>query len=141
MKRTDLAYVAGIVDGEGCISIAHNTRPGHKYPSFELRVTVTSTDLWLCQMLRMGFAGRIASKSLETSRRLPCWYWSIERAHAAEFLKLILPYLHIKKPQAELAIQFQEARGQHTTRYSEERRAVAEAEMLMLQAMKHNKTS
>jgi len=141
MKRTDLAYVAGIVDGEGCIDITHRTRPGHNFPDFVLRVNVVSTDLWLCQMLKMGFGGRVGIKSEGTAHRMPCWYWVVERKHAADFLKLIIPYMHLKKPQAELGIKFQNARGQHATRHSDERRAVAEAQRIMLQAMKRNKVS
>lgn len=136
MKRADLAYVAGIVDGEGCIDITHRTRRGHNYPDFVLRVQVSNTEIWLLQMLKMGFGGRIQKYSDRKSNQRPCWKWVIERVHAAEFLKLILPYLHLKKPQAELGIQFQGARGQHATRHSEERRAVAEAQRIVLQSMK-----
>ncbi len=141
MKRTDLAYVAGIVDGEGCIDITRRTRPGHKYSDFALRVTVTSTDLWLCQMLQMGFGGKVSERSKLRITRNRTWDWRVERAHAGRFLELILPYLHLKRPQAELGIKFQDARGQHTTRHSEERRAIAEAERLLLQHMKHNKAN
>ena len=141
MKRTDLAYVAGIVDGEGCIDIHHRTRPGHKYTEFTLRVAVTSTDLWLLQMLKMGFGGAIQERKRYSLHRKPCWNWVITRKQAGEFLELILPYLHLKKPQAELGIKFQSARGQYATRHSEGRRAVAEAQRIMLQSMKRNKVS
>ena len=141
MELTDLAYVAGIVDGEGCIDITHRTRPGHKYPDFVLRVTVTSTDLWLCQMLKIGFGGKVSERSKLRITRQRTWDWHIERGHAGDFLKLILPYLHLKKPQAEVGIKFQNARGRHATRHSDERRAVAEAQRIVLQTMKHNKVN
>lgn len=141
MKRTDLAYVAGIVDGEGCIDIHHRIRPGHNYAELVMRVSVTSTDLWLCHMLKMGFGGKVSERSGLPSTRKRTFDWKIERNSAADFLKLILPYMHLKGPQAELAIQFQSQRGQHATRHSEERRAVAEAQRIMLQEMKHNKLS
>ncbi len=42
-KKTDLAYAAGIIDGEGNIGIYANTsRNG--YPVYRMRVRVTNTD-------------------------------------------------------------------------------------------------
>lgn len=139
MKRTDLAYVAGIVDGEGCIDIHGRNRPGHKYSHMSLRVTVVSTDQWLCQMLKFRFSGNVRERTVDKTHRLPLWDWCLEGKRAKDFLELILPYLHLKKPQAELGIKFQDAKGQNATRHSEERRAIAEAQRIMLQSMKHNK--
>jgi len=139
MKRTDLAYVAGIIDGEGCIDISVRNRPGHKYPDMTLRVTVVSTDLWLCEMLRFGFGGNARQRVPERGHRLPQWDWRIERGKARDFLKLILPFLHLKKPQAELAITFQEAKGRSTRGLSEKERAVEEAQRILMQDMKRDK--
>ena len=139
MKRTDLAYVAGIVDGEGCIDIVSRNRPGHKSPDSTLRVTVVSTDQWLCQMLRFGFSGAVRERKVDKSRQMRQWDWRIERGKARDFLKLILPYLHLKKPQAELGIKFQEAKGRSTHGLTDNERAVEEAQKILLQTMKRNK--
>jgi hypothetical protein len=48
------------------------------------------------------------------------------------FLEVILPYLRLKKPQAELAIQFgkaRTARGKHKT---DEQLAVEEAQLMLM---------
>ena len=140
MKRTDLAYVAGIIDGEGCIDITARNRPGHRYTDMALRVTVVSTDLWLCQMLRFGFGGNVNQRLVRETSRLPQWDWRIERGKARDFLTLILPYLHLKKPQAELGIQFQNAKGRSTRGKTDKDRAVEEAQRIVLQAMKKNKS-
>ncbi len=38
------------------------------------------------------------------------WRWVAHGEGGAQFLELILPYLKLKRPQAELAIQFQNAK-------------------------------
>lgn len=138
MKRTDLAYVAGIIDGEGCIDVNRRNRPSHKYPDTSLRVTVVSTDQWLCQMLRFSFGGAVRERIVDKLHQLPQWDWRIERGKASEFLKLILPYLHLKKPQAELGIKFQEAKGRSTHGLTDKERAVEEAQRILLQTMKRS---
>jgi len=38
------------------------------------------------------------------------WHWIIVARKARDFLELIRPYLRLKKPQADIAIQFQKAK-------------------------------
>jgi len=137
MKRTDLAYIAGIVDGEGYIGVSTDGKKfKHGRQNLRLRVTVTSTDEWLCQHLRFSIGGGLVTLKPQSENQRPCWQWQLSYRQAGEFLKLILPYLHIKKPQAELAIKFQEAKGRSTRGLSDEQRAVEEAQKILLQAMK-----
>jgi len=105
MKKTDLAYTAGIIDGEGCVYIGKFNKRKNKYPSYQLHVTVNSSDEWLCQFLKMGYGGSV-HKYL-SPRNTKMYLWHIAALKALVFLGIILPYLHIKQPQAEIAIQFQ----------------------------------
>ena len=101
-----LAYTAGIVDGEGTIKL----RTNKSY--YEVEVFVTNTNEWLIQWLKMQFGGRIYL--MKDSSRKPNardgFRWRLISRQASEFLKLILPYLQIKRPQAELAIAYQKRR-------------------------------
>jgi len=136
MKRTDLAYLAGIVDGEGYIGItADHRKRNPKKPCWRLKVTVTNTNEWLMQYLKFSIGG--GTIQLKNSKNLrPCYQWEIRYGKAAEFLKLIFPYLRLKKPQAELAIKFQASVSKSTRTLTEEQLAVREAEMLLLKSMK-----
>jgi len=60
----------------------------------------------------------------------------LDRGRAAEFLKLILPYLQLKRPQAEIAIKFQAGVGKSTRILTDEQLAVREAQKILLQEMK-----
>ena len=138
MKRTDLAYIAGIVDGEGYIGItADHHKRGRR--SYRLRVTVTNTEIWLINHLKFAVGGGLVILKNPSVHRQQCWQWQIGDRKAGEFLKLILPYLHLKKPQAELGIKFQEAKGRSTRGLTDNERAVEEAQKILLQTMKRNK--
>ena len=139
MKQTDLAYLAGIIDGEGCISIFARNRPGHKYPDMCLRVAVNSTDEWLCQYIRFSFGGFMSQPKYRANCK-PIWEWRLERGKARDFLELILPYLHLKRPQAELAIKFQNSKGRSTNGLTEEERALEETQKILMQSLKRPST-
>jgi len=136
MKRTDLAYLAGIVDGEGYIGISADHRKRNPdRPCWRLKVAVTNTNEWLMQYLKFSVGGGIIV--LKRKNPKPCYQWEIRYGKAADFLKLILPYLRLKKPQAELAIKFQASMSESTRKLTEGQLAVREAEMLLLKSMKH----
>ncbi len=125
MKRTDiLAYTAGIIDGEGCINLNKT----------KLRVTVSNTKEWLCQWLRMRYGGCIGvEKNNKPSNWAVSYRWYINGKQAGVFLKMILPYLNLKKPQAEIAIRLQGARNGRGRRHlTEAEQAVIEAENILM---------
>jgi len=107
-NETDLAYAAGIIDGEGCISIYRNTCKtcviGFRY-SLVVRVGMKSKQipLWLHQSFGGSFHEYI---NLGFGDSL-MYCWSLGSREARDFLLKILPYLRLKKEHAELAIQFQ----------------------------------
>ncbi len=133
MKRTDLAYVAGIIDGEGCISFSGNPTKSSHYNY--ILVQVVNTNEWLIRWLHMAFGGRFhlrKDKREKAKGWKPTYQWSIGSMDALKFLELVYPYLKIKKPQAEIAIKYLEMRGQKYRRLTSKERLVAEAQNLML---------
>ena len=100
MKKTDLAYVAGIIDGEGTITVVKNGQTS------SLRVSVCNTNEWLINWLRFSFGGSVY-KFRKIEKNKQAWQWMLTCRKARDFIVLVMPYLQIKRPQAELAIQFQ----------------------------------
>ena len=129
MKKTDLAYVAGIVDGEGYISIVRNKCK----PQTLLQVGVGNTNQWLIEWLHFSFGGCLSSHE-EGGNCKTTWKWVISSKKASEFLKLILPYLKMKRSQAELALQFQSERrwcNKHHPK-TEKEKALEEVQRLLM---------
>lgn len=112
MKQTDLAYIAGIIDGEGCIIAA--LEPKRRRTS-QLRLGIRSTDYPILQwMLDTVGAGTLRKQPFCSSRlgRKTQWYYHLGQGEAAQLLRKLLPYLLRKREQANLFVTLVEARSE-----------------------------
>ncbi len=135
MKKTDLAYAAGIIDGEGWIGIG---RKGGKRLDSYCRVTVGNTNEWLVKWLQVTFGGTISISNRNPAKWKRQYYWNLNEHETLDFLKVIYPYLRIKRPQAEIAIQFLENRfknGLIRSTISEKELAVEEATRIVMSSL------
>jgi len=94
--ETNLAYLAGFFDGEGCITV----RPGRR--TFTL--TVVQVDPRPLELFRQTFGGRVAERSKPTSpNHQQVYRWDI---YAGSWLVLnaLRPYLIVKAEAADRAL-------------------------------------
>lgn len=99
MKDIDLAWAAGIIDGEGCIYISK---------AYQLYIRVTMTDYptiaRLHTLFSVGTFSRATRKCMGDCR--PAYSW-VCAAKATQFvLLLVRPYLFTKLDQAEIALEY-----------------------------------
>lgn len=108
-KKTDLAYFAGIVDGEGAISICRKLNPkrqdGTHLYTCVLQVGMTKPEA--IRALQTAFGGRVYRAKARKANHSPVFYWRIEANGAASVLRQLVPFLRIKQRQALLAQKFQ----------------------------------
>src|SRR6266516_5145334 len=86
------AYIAGFLDGEGCISIAHSNRAtGHG--SFRLVIHFTNTYLPVLTWIRdMVGSGAINPKARKSSKHKSAWELKIcARKNCKALLEAVLP--------------------------------------------------
>src|SRR3990167_5528882 len=110
MNKEKLAYVAGVFDGEGCITIRLN-RPTatskHKTPLYAIVTKVTMTHeptvKYLYDLFRIGHF-RLTKVATETEKT--AWSWTCMSKDAGIFLELVYPFLLTKKKEAKIALQF-----------------------------------
>lgn len=99
----EIPYVAGIIDGEGCIGFNLSQK---KF----LRVTVdvAMSHFELIEALHSQFGGSLMDRGqIEGRKRI--YRWTISGAvETKAFLVQILPYLIVKRKAAELALAFLE---------------------------------
>ncbi len=118
--RLDLAYYAGLFDGEGCVDInRHKPQTGKQAVQHTLRCHVGMTDEMPIRGYKKIFGGNIHlnPKSKKNPKWSDIWIWTIESNQAKCFLEILVPFLRIKKDQAKVAIEFQQIRqGQHGRR-------------------------
>jgi len=97
---TKLAYLAGLLDGEGSIGFIKKIRP---------RVSVYNTDRKVMDWLVENVGGKVGQDSARG--RVPCMRWSLDAARNVYGLcKAVLPYLIIKKHKAEEVMKFLEVK-------------------------------
>jgi len=103
INRTTLAYMAGILDGEGCIYAGMVTADGKQYPSVSITVKMTSYDLLV--WIRDTFGGGLYEVNMKRiTGRKPQWTWKLALPDTKWFLKLMIPLLRVKQRQARLAL-------------------------------------
>lgn len=107
----DLAYAAGILDGEGTFVISEVKSRSHrqrKNPQHVMSVAVSMTDPEIPVMLQDLFGGNLGTYAYNGYR--PQTRWSISGERAAKVCDALIPYLRLKRRQAELAVRFQRGR-------------------------------
>lgn len=102
MREVDLAYAAGLIDGEGSIHI-EVTRGKWYAPRMCLGMTLPALEVM--EMYHEEYGGTLRVMRPETEKWAEAWMWYVHGPDAVRFLSDILPYLKIKKAHAELAIQ------------------------------------
>ena len=110
IDNTVLAYTAGIIDGEGCITICvTNGNNGKTFPYAITEVVNTNYDLIV--WLNSTFGGSVRTRDPGGICKLT-HIWELSGRMCLEFLTAILPYLKLKSKQAEIVINFQQRRGE-----------------------------
>ena len=108
-KSLILAYLGGLIDGEGHIGIkrSYSTREC-KSRTFHERLSVGMQQRTALVMLSQRFGGTVVPRSqVNTSFRVarPYFVWEIADRMAASACTVLLPYLRIKRKQAMLVLK------------------------------------
>jgi hypothetical protein len=115
ITKTDLAYAAGIIDGEGCITL------WKRGSLFRLSLVVATCDKYICPWLFRTFGGRLYPRKLKDPTRHPQYFWYPKDSDAGKFLRAIFPYLKLKQEQAKVGLKYRFIkekycpRGKHNT--------------------------
>jgi hypothetical protein len=112
-KETELAWLAGFVDGEGCVRIARDkNKAGRSTPyTYYLSVQISQKDPTVLRRIKETWGGTMWCKNPE--RNGGVWNYHIKARKAQALLEAILPHLVLKREQAEMALAFQERRLSH----------------------------
>lgn len=101
----DAAWVAGFFDGEGSISVGFRKPKKNRSGWFALQVSITNTHRGALERVKAEFGGCLTTRPPYPGRR-QIHQWRITDRAAERFLRGIVEYLVIKRPQAELALEF-----------------------------------
>ena len=116
MNDTDIAYIAGLFDGEGSIQIKrnierkkkHKGKPGYRTTnSMRIDMEVTMTDqsvlIWLHEVLGVETLNpkKVNGRRVDGTPYLKQWRWRCTYRDAYYVCLLIWPYSHTKLPKIQ----------------------------------------
>jgi hypothetical protein len=106
----DCAYLAGIIDGEGCITarIERRRRPDGQdqtWLSIAVTVHIVNTDRRLIDWLVDFWPGDVTPLKRMSARHKPAWRFQAAGRSTPVLLADAMPYLMLKCEQANLAME------------------------------------
>ncbi len=106
MTKQKYSYLAGIIDGEGCLIISRSDRGNYK--NYYGRIHVKNTDKRLMKWLVDHFGGNIHLHPPKSDKHAIAysWYFSGNAKSKEIFLLALMPYLIVKREQAKILVEF-----------------------------------
>lgn len=114
-KKTDieLGYLAGMIDGEGTITIAVARNNKSPIPSHYVRVAIANTHLGSLERIQDCWGGKIITFGDDRTNRgwKTCYLWYLYSMPAIHLLEEVVEHLTIKRDQALVALRMKELHG------------------------------
>lgn len=96
LSDTDAAYIAGLVDGEGTVTLTRK----HRGENRQLAVTIASCERALLEFVATAAgAGKITGKRVTKSAHSPSFAYAIYNRQALDLIRQIQPYLRTYKAE------------------------------------------
>ncbi|MDD3519075.1 MAG: LAGLIDADG family homing endonuclease [Chromatiales bacterium] len=133
LSSTDAAYLAGLIDGEGTVTLSRK----HRNENRQLAVTISNTEKPLLDFVLATIgAGKITGKRTARSNHAPSFAYAIYNRQALRLLEQVYPHLRTYKAErAALILRDYLALTPRNGKYSENllrRRRLFEATVLEL---------
>ena len=119
LSSEDIAYIAGLFDGEGSIYFARRIEKKKKHKgkgyrtsmsqriSMEVTMTDESVIRWMHEVLNVGTVNRKPRKGfrVDGTKYLMQWKWRCTFRDAFYVCRLLWPYAHTKLPKIQQIIE------------------------------------
>lgn len=99
---TDLAYIAGMIDGDGYITINRSVRKGRAYHYPQVGIAGTRREPH--DFAASIWGGSVNAYVPRNTAHRPQFQWTRQGASAIAVIEAIAPYLRVKVDQAFLAL-------------------------------------
>jgi hypothetical protein len=121
ISSIDAAYIAGIIDGEGTITLSRK----HKNENRQLAVSISNTDLVLLKYVEKTVgAGKITNKKVTQEHHTKSYTYAIYNRQALKLLEQMQPYLKTyKATRSELILRDYIALTPRNGKYTDDQRA------------------
>ena len=113
ISQTDIAYLAGLFDGEGCVTCKQRKtkrpdRGGKVYNQWYIRCEINMTDRaiikWLHETLGFGSFYKKPPSAKQLGRQMQ-YRWCCSYRDALKFANLLLPHARVKRKKLQQIIK------------------------------------
>lgn len=111
MNETDLAYIAGLFDGEACIRVKKTQAykcQDRKTPGYHASIHVHMVDEEAIKFVAETLGGWYYREKPHSAQGRPLYRYGVSDAAAERILRLLLPYLRVKRAAAENVLRLRE---------------------------------
>ena len=107
MKNTDIAYIAGLIDGEGYLGIKKTPRlyNGRVNPQYQERIQIRMVDEQAIEFITNTFGGTYHKESPHAAKGRPLYCFATTDKQSVKIITTILPYLRVKNRVAETVLR------------------------------------
>jgi hypothetical protein len=102
LQEIEIAYIAGLVDGEGSIGVSASS---HSLTNYRIKLDITMCDRQAIDFAASVFGGKVVQLKHKTSSGKAIYSWVLWCQKAANVLEQLIPYLLIKRDRAQKAVQ------------------------------------
>jgi len=114
----DAAYIAGVLDSDGCIQISRRNCHRNSNIQYNLEVSFSNTSTALISYLReqcllagYTYTNKVIQQDNRPHRRRICYTYRVSGLMAHNLIRRTIPFLTAKRDQARLAIRFGDTKG------------------------------
>ena len=109
MKDTDIAYIAGLIDGEGYIGIKKSSvRKDCVNPNYHARIQIRMVEEQAIKFIAETLGGSYYKEKAHCNNGRPLYCYQASDKIAEETLKKVLPYLKVKEHSAKKVLELRE---------------------------------
>ena len=101
-----LAYLAGVIDSDGYITVHRSTRRSVVY--YAARIGITGTRREPHDIAASLWGGTVSQHTPRNSRHRLQYQWSRTGDAAVPIIEAVRPFLRVKRAQADIALEVQE---------------------------------
>ncbi len=108
LTKVQIAWLAGLIDGEGCISIVKGKPKGeNKSTIYYLSLAMNMIDKPTIKLVQKLTGGSVCKRVVRGPNKRTFYSWTLTCQRALELLRIIKPYSITKATQVRLGIEFQ----------------------------------
>lgn len=141
-----VAWAAGFFDGEGCVWGYATASPQQRkkksdsrhvaYRQYRFGITVAQVVPAPLHAMQTRWGGTVKGKVSKNPRHRDQFVWTLQGKPAARFLEDVLPYLRVKRAEAEVALPVMFRTHKHGVRFTPEEASAREEAAVSLRLLK-----